>query len=311
MAKSSKRKTKIKKNTHGHRHVLIALLFAMVVTGGFFDWMYMCASIVCVCPAEVYLPDLPTEFEGTKLLYVSDVNVRGTSDVRAATRLMNKLKSLQADLLLLGGDYSAGTVLDALNNAKGDGEIYAKEFVRSLVNFQAPLGKYAVLGEADDINALANDFAYAGIDLLVDGIATVSRNGARLGIVGLSDVSLAKTPYNEIARAFRADDCAIVLTHNSLAYTRIRTSEAQGGGAWADMVLSGHTLGGQIKIFGRTFQNFSEEEARRMAGWYYGDDLPVLVSQGIGCKGARLRLGTRNEVWLITLHKPKLQGTAN
>ena len=48
-----------------------------------------------------------------------------------------------------------------------------------------------------------------------------------------------------------------------------------------------------------------EEEARCIAGWYYEDDLPMLVSQGLGCKTAKLRLGTRSEVWHITLRRPQ------
>ncbi len=302
------RTAKRRSKARGRRHILPALLLALLIPGGFFGWMYTSAALVHVCPAEVYLPDLPAQFDGTTLLYISDVNVRSDADARASVHLMEKLEALRPDVLLLGGDYSAGTMLDTLNGSAAGGSEGAKQFLRALVNFQAPLGKFAVLGEADDAASLANDLSFAGIRLLEDGAAAVERDGARIGIVGLRASDADSTPYAQIARNFRAKDCILVLAHNPTAYTRIRTSEAQGGGAWADLVLSGHTLGGQIKLFGRTLRSFTEEESRRIAGWYYGDDLPALVSQGLGCRSVKLRLGTRSEVWFITLRRPQFQG---
>ena len=267
----------------------------------------MQAWIVQVCRAEVYLPDLPAQFDGTTILYISDINIRTAADAASTKRLMRKLEDLQPDLLMLGGDYSAGTLLDALNDAPTGDVEHAGEFIRSLLTFRAPLGKFAVFGEAESSAPLAEAFAASGVQLLQDSYAVVERGGAKLAVAGLRDVSENLTPYEEIGRCFRSDECVVALVHNPVAYTRIRMAEAKGGGAWADMVLSGHTLGGQIKLFGRTLRQFSEEEARRIAGWYYGDDLPILVSQGLGCRGAKLRLGTQSEVWFITLRRPTWQ----
>ena len=97
----------------------------------------------------------------------------------------------------------------------------------------------------------------------------------------------------------------IALTHNPSGYIGVRVAEARSGGAWADLVLAGHTLGGQIKAFGRTIYTLPESEARCLGGWYYAGDLPMLVSQGVGCSGVQLRLGTTSEVWLLTLRRPE------
>ena len=42
-----------------------------------------------------------------------------------------------------------------------------------------------------------------------------------------------------------------------------------------------------------------------LAGWFYGDDLPLLVSQGLSCPNVPLRLGARSEIWLLTLRRPR------
>ena len=289
--------------------MLSVFLVAVVLISGLFGWMALRASVVRVCPAEVYLRDLPAQFDGTTILYISDINIRNAADEAACERLMHKLEPLKPDLLMLGGDYSAGTVLDALNDTKDAGDLeHARAFLQSLAGFPAPLGKFAVCGEAESGgDSVSGAFAMAGIQLLQDGYAAIERDGARLVVAGLRDASENRTPYDEIGRSFRSDECVIALAHNPLSYTRIRTAEAKNGGAWADLVLSGHTLGGQIKLFGRTLRQLGEEESRRIGGWYYGDDLPVLVSQGVGCRGAKLRLGTRSEVWIITLRRPTWQ----
>lgn len=303
-------KTGARRRTRGRRHVLPALLLALLLPGCLLGWMYAGAVVVHVRPAEVFLPDLPPQFDGVTALYLSDLDIRSAREAAATARLMDALEELSPDLLLLGGDYSAGTLLDALNRAKG-GEAHAAEFLRTLVNFRAPLGKLAVLGETDTEAALMDAFAMAGFLVLRDSAATIERDGAKLTVLGLRDISEDVTPYDELARSFRAEECVLVLAHNPLAYTRIRTTEARNGGAWADLVLSGHTLGGQIRLLGRTLRSFSEEGARRIAGWYYADDLPALVSQGLGCRDAKLRLGTQSEVWLLTLRRPARRNVEN
>lgn len=308
---AKKRKKRVKAARARLRGKPLAILLALLALGGMLGWMRTSAAIVHVRPAEVYIPDLPAQFDGTTALYLSDLNIRSASDAASATRLMKKLAALEPDLLLLGGDYASGTLLDALNQSEGDGCAHAQTFLRDLASFPAPLGKFAVLGEEDSTDALANSLSIANVRLLRDSGAYIERDGAHIALVGLRDSSENATDYDRVARSFRREDCVLVLAHNPVAYTRIRMAEAQGGGAWADLVLSGHTLGGQIQLFGRTLRSFREEEARRVSGWYYADDLPTLVCQGLGCRDVQLRLGTQSEVWLLTLRRPARAGVGS
>lgn len=284
------------------RALPIVLLIAAALIAAFGGRMHLQARVVHLRRAEVYLSDLPASLDGTTALFLSDFNIRGASDARACTRLMKKLMQVETDMLLLGGDYSAAGLIDLLNGADGDSED-ALSFIASLANFDLPLGKYAVTGERDDGEMLSAAFEAAGVQYLNDAPAVIERDGGRLTLAGLSDVSLDQTPYAQIGRSFSADDCVLVLAHNPAAYVDIRINEAQGGGAWADLVLCGHTLGGQIRLFGRTLRSYPPEVARCIGGWYYIDDLPMLVTSGVGCEGASLRLGTQSEAWLLTLRR--------
>lgn len=304
MAKKNQKDKSIK-TKRGHRKgFLPALLIVIIGIGGLFGWMHINASLTHLKYAEVYLDDLPEQFEGTKLLFVSDINIRNSMDASACMKTMDKLKDLNADILLLGGDYSADTLISSLNGGNGSGkEAYTERFIESLTSFYTPLGKFAVSGEQDSAG-ISEVFSKAGVQHLSDSCTVVEKNGAELVIAGLSDTSSGRTPFEEIGGYFNGDECVIAVAHNPSAYVGIRVSEARGGGTWVDMVLAGHTLGGQINIFGKTMFSLTEEEQRCLSGWHYTNDLPMLVSQGLGCKGLKLRFGTQSEIWCITLHKP-------
>lgn len=297
-----------KKQPRGRRkRMLPAVLLAIALLGCGFGWMAGSAQLAHLKYADVYLQDLPAAFDGTRVLYLSDISVRNKLDDMASQHLVRKLNDLQPDMLLLGGDYSANTLLETINGKSGGDSAKAQGFIDALSGISAPLGKFAVAGDMDDPDQLMPVFSASGVQLLKDSCAIVEKNGAELVIAGLDDVSRNTTPYEEIGGYFNGSECVLVLAHNPSAYVGVRVAEAKGGGAWADLVLSGHTLGGQIKLAGRTLRSYTEEEARCLAGWHYADDLPMLVSQGLGCQGAKLRLGTESEIWMITLRKPGMQ----
>lgn len=301
-----KKSQKPKKGCGRRRIALAAVLLVALLLGGLYGWMALQARITHVRMAVVYLDDLPQALDGTTVLYVSDLNIRGAGDARRTQRLMNKLNELQPDVLLLGGDYCGGKILDGRPDADEGGQAAALSLLRSLNSFNAPLGKYAVAGEQDQVlSGLKEALFDGGVTLLDDGCATIEKSGGQLVLAGLSDVSEKRTPYSEIGGYFDGSECVIALTHNPSGYIGVRVAEARSGGAWADLVLAGHTLGGQIRAFGRTIYTLPEAEARCLGGWYYVGDLPMLVSQGVGCSGVLLRLGTQSEVWLLTLRRPE------
>lgn len=301
MAKNKVRKQKKQvKRRRGKWRTCVVLLVLIVVCGAL-GLMYGSASIVHLRYAQVYLSDLPAAFDGTKVLFISDFNIRNANEERACERMMQKLQSLDADILILGGDYSSDNLFGALNGEKAQNrEEYAKRFLLSLSDYSSSLDKYAVLGEEDD-ESLADTFAQAGVRYLKNDCAVIEKDGERLCIVGLQDISNGGAHYEQLSSKLKKDECVLVAAHDPSAYVGIRVAEASDGGSWADMVLCGHTLGGQMRLFGRNLRELSAEAERCLAGWYYTDDLPMLVSQGLGCKDVKLRLGTNSEIWCITL----------
>lgn len=286
------------------------ILFAMLALAlcAFFGWMVLQARITHLRPAEVYLRDLPRGFEGTKILYISDLKIQSAEDASSAKQLMRRLSQLNPDILLLGGDYSADSAFDTLNGTTAASlSPHTADFIASLADFNAPMGKFAVAGDQDrDLQALSAAFNAAGVRCLSDNSAEIEKDGAKIAVAGLSDRKSGRDGSAKLSRSYKSGDCVIAVAHNPASYIDIRVSEADGGGTWADLVLSGHTLGGQISVFGRTLRSYSEEEQRTMSGWHYPGDLPLLVSQGLGCEDIGLRLGSESQVHIITLRKQEV-----
>ena len=110
MARSSKTTAKKKKRSRRWgKWVCLALAAALCLC---LLAAHVNASIVHVEYAQVYLRDLPREFDGTRILFLSDIHLMGVNTPRRAARLMESLAQLQPDLLLLGGDYTSQSLLE-------------------------------------------------------------------------------------------------------------------------------------------------------------------------------------------------------
>ena len=298
MAGKKKAKTeprKIQKKRHWKRWILLAALLCAAI---FFLWMHLNAVVVHVRYADVYLEDLPEAFEGVTILFASDIDLCGLNTASQAGKLFDELQSLSPDILLLGGDYASNNLIEYLNGG-ADKQSVRSSFFKQLSDFEAPLGKFAVSGDNDGDTATLRLTAVSGGVQVIDGsIASIEIDDSVLYLAGIGseteDISL-------LASQFSSGDCVILLTHTPDVLTSARIVEASDGGSWADLTLCGHTHAGQIQIFGRTLLSLTETEDRYLNGWYTDSDY-TLVTSGVGCEYANLRLGTQAEVWMITLH---------
>jgi len=274
----------------------IALIFGLGVAN---------ASLIRIRRAEVVLSDLPQTFDGTTLLYASDIDLCGINTPSRAGILFNQLQSLKPDILVLGGDYNSVSLLERLNQANqedvnvSDKLADRSDFFYYIKAFQAPLGKFAVASIEDpewsDLRRVMED---NGVQPLFNGKVDIHDNGFRIWLVGIcSNV----TNLNDAAKAFSKNDCVIAIAEGPDVLPILLTSEARDSGQWIDLALCGHTHGGQIRLFGRNVLSVSDTEQRFLTGWNTQSGIPILTTEGVGCEGLNLRLGTEPEIWLITL----------
>ncbi len=289
------------------------LKLAVLLAAALVATMAVLGSVVRLSCVELPLRDLPAAFDGVKIVYVSDLHLTAFNPLVKVTALMKELEKIQPDLLLLGGDYTGNDVLGRLI-CQSRGESFSARqtetrglFFLALADFEAPLGKFAVAGDMDNLlergaaMSLVDAASLGGVQLLRDESAVVHKGGQSIAIVGVDDWRSGMQDTHTPARGRRSDDCVIVLSHTPEAIPQLAVSPGQDGGRWVDAALTGHTLGGLVKLGGYEVFSPLASDDRYSAGWHLENGAKVLISQGL-CGGfLPLRLGTYAEVHVITL----------
>lgn len=276
-------------------------------------WMYVEAGVVRLKSADLPLKDLPSAFEGTTVLYVSDLHINSLNSVDKVNALMDELMRLEPDLLLLGGDYTSFDPLMRLSARRTEAlNAYAVEtemrdlFFFNLAQYNPPLGKFGVAGEEDNLlernasSSLADAMALGGVTLLKDEAVRIYKGNEYLTIVGVDDWRTGMQDTRTPAAQVSAAECALLLCHNPEAIPSLNNQPAEDG-AWIDAAFSGHTHGGGVCAFGIPLFNPLGRGERYQSGWRMENGAKVLISNGIGNDLLPLRLNASPEAHLITL----------
>jgi len=224
--------------------------------------------------------------------------------------IVERTNALDADIIVMLGDYVAG-------HRHVTRLIPAGEWAPVLAGLTAPLGVHAILGnhdwwedktvqrEGQGPTAARRALEAAGIPVYENDVVRLTKSGRSFWLAGLGD-QLAYMP----ARRFRpvkrigVDDLTATLakvTDNApvilLAHEPDIAMRVPGRVA---LQLSGHTHGGQIRLFG-----WSPVVPSRYGGRFaYGHtrtNCDVIVSGGLGCSIMPFRLGVPPEIVLVTL----------
>ena len=180
--------------------------------------------------------------------------------------------------------------------------------VAVLSQLRAPLGRFAVLGNHDHAVAPAltrRALADHGLTELTNTGVWLERGGARLRFCGVDDCRTGRPRLPPALGDMTVDDAAVVLTHNPDYVERIRDPRV-------DLVLSGHTHGGQVVFpFVGALVTASRYGQKYVQGLQQGPSARVFVTRGVGSIVLPVRFGCPPEVALITLRQRGLQGYGN
>jgi predicted MPP superfamily phosphohydrolase len=239
---------------------------------------------------EVHVERLDPRHDGVRIAQLSDIHVghlTPASHIRAAIEAAN---ASNPDLIVLTGDYVCWR--------RAEVEMAAHQ----LAGLRAPR-VLAVLGNHDYFVWGAGVRAALernGYEVLRNQTTVASVRGAPLPIVGVDD---PVTRHDDLDAAFAgapADLARVVLCH---APDRGPDLARRG----ADLVLSGHTHGGQIYIKGITDRIMKRVGLRYRRGFYDLGKEPrstrLYVTPGVGFSGVTRRVGegTHAEVAIHTL----------
>jgi len=239
------------------------------------------AERILVRRNDLRFEKLPPLFEGFTILHISDLHV-DMNEV-AMNRLIELVGSMQYDVCVLTGDYRGrtfGPFQPALDGVARLGN-----------HLKQPI--YAVLGNHDTIQMVPGLEAM-GIRVLLNECETIVRRDQRIYLAGIDDAHFYRVDNIEkAALSIPRGQFSILLSHTPEVYR-------QAAHANFDLMLSGHTHGGQICLPGSIPIKLEAVLPRRMGAgpWQYGD-MTGYTSVGAGSSVVPVRLNCPPE---ITLH---------
>lgn len=308
----AKRKRK-KKGFHPKRFLALLVLICLVALG---IYGYACSRIVHVDYVDVYISGLSPFLEGTRVLFASDFKITGEKSANDSVKLMKRLCEANPDLVLLGGDYTGMSLSDLFRAQTQEGRAAINErlkaaretFFSGLSGLSVPGGIYAVSGDADvTVEGLYQDCALGGVTLLENATHRAVINDSPILIVGCAYSSTFGSRAFQFSNPTDAGT-VLVLAHNPDTSKQISTVKDASGNAEADLILCGHTLGGQVNVFGKCLMSAAGAyQGDFPAGLYDENDkkslVKMLVSSGVGTDWLPFRLGSRAQVYMVTLHR--------
>lgn len=233
-----------------------------------------------------YSDDSITE-DGFKIVQLSDVH--NASFGINNKRLINKLKALEPDIIVITGD-----MVDSNHTNVEKAVNLSKELTKISDTFYVT-GNHDYWLSTEDYNAMIDGMREAGVRILYNEVIDIEAAGYDFSLVGLDDKNLSdKTLSNLIEKT--SDTFYVVLAHEPQYLDKY----AQAG---SDLVLSGHVHGGQFRLpfVGGLLSPEHGFMPEYDAGLYECGNTQMIVSRGLGNSVIRVRLFNNPEIVCVTL----------
>jgi predicted MPP superfamily phosphohydrolase len=236
---------------------------------------------------EVRVRNLDPRHDGLRIAQLSDIHVGHMTPVEHVRSAIATANAAKPDVIALTGDYVNWRRHEAGLAGEQLAGLEATRVVAVMGNhdyFTWGSGVRAAL-EKNHYEVLRNQHSLADV------------NGAPLALIGVDDPI---TRHDDLDAAF--DGVPENATRVVLCHAPDRGPQIAERGA--DLVLSGHTHGGQIYIKGITDRVMKKVGMHFRRGTFaLGDRTTMYVTPGIGFSGVRRRVGegTAAEVAVLTL----------
>jgi predicted MPP superfamily phosphohydrolase len=257
-----------------------------------------------VTQRDVHLRGLPSAFDGMRIAQISDIHMDEFTEPFFLRHVVDKINQIKPDAVLITGDFitaKLGMNLGSTRFALGA----AWQCANILTGLECK-ALYASLGN-HDVNVGAKQVSAAlvanGITVLRNACLPIERGGGRIWLAGLDDPLEGKPdPELAIPASIRnAPNEPIVLMCHAPDYAdHLLTQPA---GQAIDLMLSGHSHGGQIRFPLVGAMVLPPLARKYVKGWFQLGRLQLYVNRGIGTIGLPLRFDCPPEITSITLRR--------
>ncbi|MBI5368220.1 MAG: metallophosphoesterase [Planctomycetes bacterium] len=238
--------------------------------------------------SEIHLPGLPPALDGLKLVHLSDFHPNRFISAEYLDACMDQANAWEPDLIVATGDF--------ISYGPGDLAVSAA----ALARLRAPRGVYACVGNhdfhfgiADAVAALRN---VGHCEVLVNRNTLLRPRGEPLRLIGLDDLWFGNLDLPQALRGTASGETRLVLLHNPDFFDRLAP-------AGVDLVLAGHTHGGQVCLPVLGAPVVPSREGRYVKGLYRAGRTQMYITRGLGCTFVPARLGSRPEISGLVLRR--------
>ncbi len=239
----------------------------------------------------IHDPELAHVLEGIRVVQISDIHLQGGIGKREKD-LIAQVNALKPDLLFITGDFFS-------DKQKWELEAEVTALFELIRSFKTTTGIFGVLGNYDNpLNdpAIMKEFKAAGIDILVnENRAVALPNNKILYLAGFHD------SWNKRARLKTFNGIPPGVPVVLLAHDPDNLGEAIAAGV--NLVLAGHTHGGQIGIPFLVEKSKSANKSSFMRGLFDAGKTKMYVNRGIATTHIPIRFLNRPEITVFTFKR--------
>lgn len=222
-----------------------------------------------------------------KIIFLADLHRGPFTDFNFILKISKKVSELKPDLLIFGGDYIYASLK------------YLKDALLPFKGMDFPLGKWGILGNHDNYlgsRKIISNLKENNIEPLINSSIKLISGGKIIYLFGVDDYKTGFPDINKSTKYLKEDGLILGLAHNPLFWKKTNLNIKP------DLLLSGHTHGGQIDIpfLGPVFllPGHGREFYR---GLYNLNGKKIYVSRGIGTIHIPLRIFCPPEITFINI----------
>ena len=234
-------------------------------------------------------PQVPAAFDGFRVAFISDLHYKSLFKDKKLDNLVQLLNEHHPDVLLMGGDYQEGCE-------------FVPELFAALAKVKAPFGTYGVMGNNDYERChddILREMQRYGMRPLEHELDTLRRGKEEIILAGVRNPFDLAANGTSPTLSLSPEDFVIMLVHTPDYAEDVAITNT-------DLVLAGHTHGGQVRVLGYAPIIPSHYGSRFLTGLKYNAaQIPVIITNGLGTSNKNIRIGAPAEVVMITLHRAK------
>jgi len=249
---------------------------------------------ISVLSHTIAIDNLPEAFHGLRIAQISDIHLDEFTEPSFLTRVIAHLNALQPGLVLLTGDFISFTPLGR------DFAFGAMHRCAEILSQIACPQRFAVMGNHDSFlgaPTIRPILAAVDIPLLVNQYLPIERAGKRLWLCGTHD-PVTHVPDLDSTIPEKPDGPVLLMCH---APDFADSVAAHARGHLVDLMFSGHTHGGQVRIPFAPPMHLPEGGQKYVEGLFRFNRMQLYVNKGIGTVGLPFRLNCPPEITLFTL----------